>query len=198
MLPRYACGEVLLCLVCAGHLFSTSVGCRAPAPPPFPPLDAAPLSMPAEFPVPHFVAMRANGVGDIPVFGDCTGGIRRGRGALERGCVGCARAVQRRPVRRNAARPGDGLGHARGANGREPLEDGARRRRRGRLRRRRPVERGRHDPEPASRRASVGQRAVPRGLPRRKPVPARGRPAPPRVAVVRVGVARLHGSSRSR
>jgi hypothetical protein len=27
--------------------------------------------MPAEFPVPHFVALRTNGLGDIPVFGDC-------------------------------------------------------------------------------------------------------------------------------
>ena len=71
MRPRNAHGELLLCFVCAGHLFSTSLGCRTPAPPPWPPLDAAALSMPAEFPVPHFVAMRANGVGDIPVFGDC-------------------------------------------------------------------------------------------------------------------------------
>lgn len=65
-------GEVLLCLLCAGHLFCTSLGCSPVATPPWPPLDAAPLAMPAEFPPAHFVAARTNGVGDIPVFGTCS------------------------------------------------------------------------------------------------------------------------------
>jgi Carbohydrate esterase, sialic acid-specific acetylesterase len=69
--PRLAArAEVLLCLLCAGQLFSTSVGCL-PVEMPWPPIDAAPLRMPAEFPLSHFVATRTNGAGDIPVFGTC-------------------------------------------------------------------------------------------------------------------------------
>jgi hypothetical protein len=69
--PAPDLGEALLCVVCAANLFSSSLGCWGTPYPLWPPLDAAPLAMPSEFPASRFVAMRTHGHGDIPVFGSC-------------------------------------------------------------------------------------------------------------------------------